>query len=383
MSLTQGQARALWLAGGFAVLTGLPPGSEVGLDGTLHAIASFAGYKFVPPGVHALVWSREGASLPLRTAVIKQWAPRERVALTLEGEGVVMRSVDEAELRALDPQLAPYPFADLESWKKLSAPISKTVLEAALPGIIDSLTPVQGEADEMDEVLRKRAEQKEAGESGNKVALLDKSVDVPRIRLPVFDLKRSWPPGATGDGVTRWSRDKSDLWARTCSTHGGPAELLGYTALAFILVTQVWNAPALAAYRRLIALHCRAHAALAEPELFPDAFPSPEKEKGRETALAFVDLLTAQISSLPDQAFAVEVPDLDVFYLDEIEVLRRGLGAALAVRGWWGLAGKAQASWTRLQAVGRVRGWEIGPLPQGDEEEDEEEGEDAPVVVEM
>ncbi len=33
MSLTQDQARALWDAGGFAVLQGLPSGSEVGMDG--------------------------------------------------------------------------------------------------------------------------------------------------------------------------------------------------------------------------------------------------------------------------------------------------------------------------------------------------------------
>lgn len=34
MSLTPEQARALWDAGGFALIQGLPRGSEVGIDGT-------------------------------------------------------------------------------------------------------------------------------------------------------------------------------------------------------------------------------------------------------------------------------------------------------------------------------------------------------------
>jgi hypothetical protein len=34
MSLTPDQARALWQAGGFALLQGLPEGSETGMDGT-------------------------------------------------------------------------------------------------------------------------------------------------------------------------------------------------------------------------------------------------------------------------------------------------------------------------------------------------------------
>lgn len=34
MSLTPEQARALWDAGGFALIQGLPRGSEVGMDGT-------------------------------------------------------------------------------------------------------------------------------------------------------------------------------------------------------------------------------------------------------------------------------------------------------------------------------------------------------------
>jgi A1 cistron-splicing factor AAR2 len=353
-------------------------------------VASFAGYKFVPPGVHALVWSEAGAgaALPLRAAAIKHWGPRERVALKLENGNAGARSVDEAELRALDPQMAPYPFGGLEGWKRLSAPISRAVLEAVLPGVVDSLTPVEGEADEVEEAMKRK---EEGGAAVGQIA--DKPADGPRIRLPVFDLKRSWRPGAAGDEVTRWSRDKSDLWARVCAAHGGesplnqkltagPAAVLGHTALAFLLVTQVWNAPALPAYRRLVSLQCRAHAALAEPELFPDALDSSTAAQAREAALGFVELLGAQIDSLPETAFAVEVPDLDVFYQDEIEALRRGLGAALAVRGWWGLAGRAQAAWSRLQAVGRRRGWEIGMLPQGDEDEDEE-GEYAPVVVEM
>ncbi|CAK9781212.1 hypothetical protein CC85DRAFT_305890 [Cutaneotrichosporon oleaginosum] len=383
MSLTQNQARVLWDAGGFAVLLGVARGAEAGLDGTMHVVGAFAGYKFVPPGLHALVWgagegSSEGAAaaLPLRSALIKHWGSRERVVLTLpEGGGEVeSMTLEEAGLRALDPRLASYPFAGLDEWKRLTACISREVADV-LPGVVDSFTPVEGEQDEVEAALRDVGREGEGGAEGHRKT----------IRLPVFDLKRSWRAGAPAEDVTRWSRDKSDLWARVCGAHGGPRALLGHTALAYILFAQVWNAPALGAYRRLVALQCRAHAALAEPELFADAFGSGDMagnaQDARETALAFVELLVAQIGSLPEHA-AVEVPDLEEFFEGEIEALRRGLGAALAVRGWWGLAKRAQAAWSQLRAVAAKRGWSIDTLPQGDEEEDEEEGEYAPVVVE-
>lgn len=143
----------------------------------------------------------------------------------------------------------------------------------------------------------------------------------------------------------------------------------------------MWNYPSLAAYKRLLSLYCRSLSAVAEPELHGH---SSSAQAARENTLALVNLLAAQISSLPATAFEAELPDLDVFYLDEIEALRRALGSALAVRGWWGMAGRAQTAWARLQATGRKRGWMIGDLAQGDEEESEgeEEGEYAPVVVE-
>lgn len=147
-------------------------------------------------------------------------------------------------------------------------------------------------------------------------------------------------------------------------------------------MAQVWNHPSLSGYKRLLSLLCRSPSALAEPELH-GYVSSSSAAQARETALSLVSLLAAQISSLPETAFEVELPELDVFYLDEIEALRRALGSALAVRGWWGMAGRAQAAWERLRAVGRERGWSIGELALGDEEEsDEEEGEYAPVVVE-
>lgn len=422
-----------------------------------HATSSFAGYKFVPPGPHLLVYSLTPSgpsALPFRSALFKHWAPKARHALSFDAasEGATLRSgeVPEAELRELDPKLAAYPFGGLEGWKALAGVIGADVLEKVVgEGVVDSMTQVEGERDEVEEAAvagvagRKRRREGEGGEGvgggdgkGGEEGVTDgdgkvgteqgdtgkdaggeenpaqvaKHTGDTRIRLPVFDLRRSWPDGATGDDITRWSQDKSKLWQRVATEQGGesrsgeasltsgPAALLGQVAIAFLLVTQVWNHPSLGAYKRLVSLFCRSHAAMAEPELFgyPAASAASGSAKGgaggsggagggaRETTLAFVTLLTAQIGSLPDSAFATELPDLDVFYLDEIEHLRRGLGAALAVRGWWGMAGRAQAAWNRLAGVCAKRGWKVGELAQGDEEEDEdEEGEYAPVVVEM
>lgn len=218
-----------------------------------HAVAAFSGYKFVPPGFHLLLWSLDAATgLPLRSALLKTWAPKERYALALSDEEVIARTdVEEAELRALDPQLAPYPFASLETWKSLSAPISTAVLEEVLESVggrVDSMTPVEGEKDELEAVMvrkrprgkedvgrregEKKDEEKGDGADQREDALpkspavsegqvVKHTPNTDSIRLPLFDLRRSWPDGAKGDDVTRWSQDKSKLWERVASEHGG------------------------------------------------------------------------------------------------------------------------------------------------------------------
>lgn len=153
---------------------------------------------------------------------------------------------------------------------------------------------------------------------------------------------------------------------------------MGTLQLAFILVLNIWSYAALGAYRRLLTLLCRSASATASPE------SHGSDKAAREVSIQLVTTLSAQLDALPLTAFQSELPDLDVVYQDELEHLRRNLGHALGSPGWWSLAPKLRAAWAGLEASAKRFGWTLGPLPAGDEDSDEEdeEGEYAPVVVE-
>jgi A1 cistron-splicing factor AAR2 len=90
--------------------------------------------------------------------------------------------------------------------------------------------------------------------------------------------------------------------------------------------------------------------------------------------------IAAQIQSIPSGSFETELPEFDLFYLDEIESLRANLASA----PW---REQVIAQWKRLQAAGKTWRWDIDGLeastrPDESDEEDEE-GEYAPVVVEL
>ncbi|KAL1411572.1 hypothetical protein Q8F55_002536 [Vanrija albida] len=367
-ALTPDQARALWDAGCFAVLTGLPEGSEYGIDGVFNAVKAFSGTKFLPPGLHILTWappSGAASTLPLRSGYVHYFRPRERIALAWDSSnedvGAPRTDVSDAELRALDPGLAPYPFAQLASWKALSGAVTPAIVQRVLgDGRVDGLAGAEGETDPEVAAL--------AGAAG----------PLRSLHFPVFDLKRSWRDGATGDDRTKWVADKSVLWEQVVADVGGPAALLGTLQLAFILVLNIWSWAALGAYRRLLVLLTRSASATAAPESHGAG------AQAREVSIDLVTTLAAQLDALPLTAFQTELPDLDVFYQDELEALRKSLGRALGSPGWWALAPRLRAAWAGLEKSAGRFGWALGPLPAGDEDsdEDDEDGEYAPVVVE-
>lgn len=139
----------------------------------------------------------------------------------------------------------------------------------------------------------------------------------------------------------------------------------------------MWSFAALGAYKQLLSLFCRSATAIARPEELG------EGKEARETFITFVTVLAAQIRALPDSAFTTELPDMDTLYMDEIEQLVKNLGAALAEPQWWGLAKRVAVEWDKLDAAAKERGWELQPLAAGDEDEEDEEGEYAPVVVDL
>ena len=360
--------------------------------------------------------------------------------MTYDGktESAKLGTVDEAALPGLDPQLAAYPFPQLEGWKALTGAISSAVVKRVLGEleVVDSLTGEAGgdeigalrealgaqrnkaaEAAEKDKGAADKATTASAttatstststetkSEAKVETKTKDTAADSEKhvLQYPVFDLKRSWPADARGDELSRWSRDKSALLAKVCKDVGGeliqsiptprsnptdcpgPAALLGHLQLSFALTTNVWNFASLGAYKRIVSLFTQSPAAMAGtcPAEF-DFGAGGSHAALQKIYLALLGTMTAQLKSLPPTAFDTELPDLDTFYLAQLDHLRQGLGAALAEKSWWGLASRVASDWAALQKVGKERGWAIEDMRMGDEDSDAEEGEYAPMVVEM
>ena len=101
--------------------------------------------------------------------------------------------------------------------------------------------------------------------------------------------------------------------------------------------------------------------------------------------------LRVEIEALPDGVFDTELPEMDVFYLDQLESLRKNLASAI-----WGEVEEG-TTWTELerQSFKSLRNalrdsawkkwkWDIDELSHRvDEEDEDEEGEYAPVVIEI
>jgi A1 cistron-splicing factor AAR2 len=110
----------------------------------------------------------------------------------------------EIDIREFDRNMGPYPLDPpiyLERWKKLTGYIT--------PGLIRRVLPNNGKVSHLPD--------KAAGIAQNEDIMLNdkrlgKAVEKEEgMEFTPFDLRKSFPAGASGDEVTKWSLDKSWL----------------------------------------------------------------------------------------------------------------------------------------------------------------------------
>ena len=176
-------------------------------------------------------------------------------------------------------------------------------------------------------------------------------------------------------------------------------ELLAQLQLAFILFTQLHNFSALEAYKRYITLLCQ-----SPSSLLPSTDPS-SKDRVPLLASFLSRLLIPHLEYLRSDFFEEDLPDFDTFLLQEMATLRMSLRAANRFYMQEANENFAQVkeAWTKLaMLVSKKFGWHIGGLdsnsvvkpqrgrlhynllaPPDDEDEYTEDGEDAPVVVDL
>ncbi len=176
----------------------------------------------IPPGIHLITWSSSDSSTAIRhglmydfqsrqTLVLKYNASDDQVQPSLaEESGLPLPSdINRDQLRSLDAELAPYPFARMATWRELVGAMSaEDIHRVTHTGFVDSL--MESPADQ--EMVHTGGSQTVTGE--------------PTLSFPSFDVKRSWKAGAVGEVVTRFSKDKSWLWCDVVSRQYGGGERL-------------------------------------------------------------------------------------------------------------------------------------------------------------
>jgi A1 cistron-splicing factor AAR2 len=165
---------------------------------------------------------------------------------------------------------------------------------------------------------------------------------------------------------------------------------LGYLQLAFVLLLHLSSYSSLQIYQRLLTLFTRSHSLLSTPQAY---IPKATSSSIRKTYTSLIHTLSAQLGALPKNAFDMELPEMDLFYLEEIESLRVGLLNLGEVGASGQEEEKLREAWQALQKAAKGWGWDIENLKSssggraGDivpsDDEEEEEGEYAPQVVDI
>ncbi|KAK4691979.1 A1 cistron-splicing factor AAR2, partial [Phenoliferia sp. Uapishka_3] len=283
----------------FFILSGLPEGSEAGVDGKIWQVAAFEGFKFIPPGLHLFIVSaaptssstpatisggvgvRHGLLRFFTTSetIVESWSNQreefesdrpERIskrrrtvpAPAAKVEGTV---ISQDYLKSLDKKLAAYPPGLQSEWSLLTNFISPTTVarvvgfDEAGNAITDAVMGSTADEEEL-KAAGGRQTWGKVREEGLETDLEEGDGEaVDALAFVRVDGKKSWPEGARGEELSRWSKDKSWQVSNIVKGQlgGDVKELLSELQLSFILFTLLHNFSSLAVYKVLFSLLSR------------------------------------------------------------------------------------------------------------------------------
>lgn len=133
-------ANCLYENGAFLVFSGVPRGTEFGIDyKSWHVDSEFCGLKMIPPGVHFIYFSVNTAPrigffhcFKPREVLVRKWDPkREDMMVSPVDEEEVSRI--RANLKTMDRRLGPYPYENYRDWFSLSSHITEESVDRLKP----------------------------------------------------------------------------------------------------------------------------------------------------------------------------------------------------------------------------------------------------------
>lgn len=401
-------AQQLALGGATLVLLGMPPGTEFGIDLKSWNVGErFRGVKMIPPGLHFVYFSavsRQGDTAPrtgffhifgAREVLVRHYDPAAEDLTTQEASEEEVERI-RSNLREMDRFLGPYPLDLWQKWIALTqhveerdlarvVPLSGRVCSAAelipvAPFVssksarqttttttttTDTTTTTTSSPDSTTtDTTTTTTDTPTPTDTDTPTPPTPSPRTAPQLPEMVFKEgtefryssapKRSYRDGADPSEVTRYSLDSSYSIRHRIQQLDRPESLLAEFQVAFVsfLVGQVWGG--WEHWRILIGELCRAEEVLVElPNLY----------------VKLLSALHYQVNEIPEDLF-VDIVEANNFLAAALATLFANVNdnaAALPPA----LALKARRF---KQHITAKFGWDLSL---------EDEGEDAPVVVEV
>lgn len=232
MKLSPEAAQHYFDTGAFVIVSDLPEGTQVGIDGEDKLVReSFNGYKMIPSGVHLFTYSTPSTNeptgptaVPVRHGFLRSLESKQTMVLKYsKAEETLVPDLSDAQtgeqvetvltpdqLKTLDPRMAAYPLYNLATWTRLAGSINTADIQRLV-----------GKTGRVDSLMESPADEDISNQKGKTASVLQVLSDDSgsSIHFVAFDLKRSWRPEAVGEEVSQYSRDKSWLWSHVVNHH--------------------------------------------------------------------------------------------------------------------------------------------------------------------
>lgn len=373
LDIDQDLARRLLVEGATLVFLNVPRGTEFGVDmKSWNTGEKFRGVKMIPPGLHYIYYNAinsDGDVAP-RVGFVHNFKKSEFVVKKWDSaiEDISTTEVSEEEISCirrdllnLDRFLGPYPFDIWKRWKDLTSKVTDDLVSRLVPqsGQIRSaleLVSCDYKSSNGDAAASKQRRSRPLTVEEKEEDLLPHLKPTPGtdLRFTQFP-ERNFPEGSTPAEITHHSLDSTYVLETMVAKYTRPVDMVGELQFAFVSFLVGQSLEAFEHWKQLVVLLCSCDDAIS---------------KRREVYDAFLSALEAQLLEIPED-FLVDIVASSNFVYHSLRSLFRTLQFSETVDGR--LKSKAKRFQERLTVQFQ---WDFTGL-------DREDGDDAPVVVNM
>ncbi|KAI8615630.1 A1 cistron-splicing factor [Chytriomyces sp. MP71] len=323
MEIEPDLAKKLLATGAMLLFLDAPLDTTFGIDlNEWQTGPRFKGLKLIPPGFHFVFYSAKNSTgeSGLRTGFFKFFDSKEIYVTQWDAVNEDIREQSELDpdhvhrlrynILEFEPSLGAYPLIPhpqqplptYQKWLRLSSFISRQLVDSLIPSHskkVSSLVSVSHFSDLDNTILKEAAKGMQQSQdvsmveapSASRTTDGEQQLAAFNIKFTPIDLKRSYPPNATPDQITKYWLDKSYLLTSVLASlyKGDYRLLLGEIQFSFILflVGQVYDG--LEQWKCLVQMVCGAREAI--------------KQLGSSLFLDFIDVLHSQLAECPEDFF--------------------------------------------------------------------------------